>query len=277
MNQLATMLPTTALPTQFGGVTDISAAHLLASMFGADAARLTRAAGTLGEEKAELQQIMNAAQPIIARAAADIVQLAQHYLAQFAALAPQLLSPLPAQQLTAAQALAGLPPATLAAAGQRTQQLEAELEAPAAQLDRIAERGPLELEEASHSPDRSREGEVASASDAGARAVAAAESQLGTPYVWGGTSPNGFDCSGLVQWSYAQAGVELPRMAHEQAVGRQVSAEELQPGDLAVWDGHVAMYAGDGMMIEAGDPVQKNPVRTTNMGMGFLGFYRPTS
>ena len=59
-------------------------------------------------------------------------------------------------------------------------------------------------------------------------------------------------------------------------MGRAVSAEELQPGDLAVWDGHVAMYAGDGQMIEAGDPVQTNPVRTSNMGMTFKGFYRPT-
>ena len=43
-----------------------------------------------------------------------------------------------------------------------------------------------------------------------------------------------------------------------------------------VWDGHVAMYVGDGMMIEAGDPVQTSPLRTTNMGMNFLGFHRPT-
>lgn len=86
----------------------------------------------------------------------------------------------------------------------------------------------------------------------------------------------GFDCSGLTSWAYRQAGVELPRMAHEQAVGRQVTYQELQPGDLAVWDGHVAMYAGDGMYIEAGDPVQMNPVRTENIGMGFRGFWRPT-
>lgn len=115
-----------------------------------------------------------------------------------------------------------------------------------------------------------------SGSAQGEAAVAAARTQLGTPYVWGGTQPGGFDCSGLTQWAYRQAGVEIPRTAEEQAVGRSVSAEELQPGDLAVWDGHVAMYAGDGQMIEAGDPVQTNPVRTSNMGMAFKGFYRPT-
>ena len=55
-----------------------------------------------------------------------------------------------------------------------------------------------------------------------------------------------------------------------------MSQDELLPGDLAVWDGHVAMVIGDGKMVEAGDPVQVNPVRTTNIGMPFKGFYRPT-
>lgn len=107
-------------------------------------------------------------------------------------------------------------------------------------------------------------------------AVAAAKSQIGTPYVWGGSAPGGFDCSGLTSWAYRQAGVEIPRTAAAQAVGREVSHAELLPGDLVLWTGHAAMYVGDGMMIEAGSPVQINPVRTTNMGMGFQGFWRPT-
>ncbi|MGP9724048.1 C40 family peptidase [Corynebacterium sp. AOP40-9SA-29] len=111
-----------------------------------------------------------------------------------------------------------------------------------------------------------------------AAAVEAAKSAIGTPYVWGGTSPaTGVDCSGLTQWAYGQAGVDIPRTADQQAIGTPVGADDLAPGDLVVWDGHVAMVTGDGQMIEAGDPVQVNPVRTENIGMGFLGFYRPTA
>lgn len=110
-----------------------------------------------------------------------------------------------------------------------------------------------------------------------AAAVDAATSALGTPYVWGGTTPGaGMDCSGLTQWAYAQAGVDIPRTADQQAVGPQVPADQLAPGDLVVWDGHVAMVTGDGQMIEAGDPVQISSIRTENIGMNFLGFYRPT-
>lgn len=116
----------------------------------------------------------------------------------------------------------------------------------------------------------------AAGSPVGAAAVAAAKSQLGTPYVWGGAAPGGFDCSGLTSWAYRQAGLEIPRVAADQTVGRQVSYQELQPGDLVLWSGHAAMYAGDGMIIEAGSPVQMNPVRTENLGMTFRGFWRPT-
>nr|WP_249044639.1 C40 family peptidase [Crossiella equi] len=115
------------------------------------------------------------------------------------------------------------------------------------------------------------------ARDAGARAVQAALTQLGVPYRWGGTTPRGFDCSGLTQWAYRQAGVNIPRTSGAQAVGARIERHQLRPGDLIVWRGHVAMFIGDGRMVEAGNPVQISKVRTSNLGMPFLGFYRPTA
>ncbi|PVZ14538.1 C40 family peptidase [Actinomycetospora cinnamomea] len=98
--------------------------------------------------------------------------------------------------------------------------------------------------------------EVSSAgSSVAQQAIAAARSQLGVPYVWGGTSPSGFDCSGLTQWAFEKAGVELPRTSRAQAqAGEDVDLDNLQPGDLIFFNSpvsHVGMYIGDGQMIEA--------------------------
>jgi cell wall-associated NlpC family hydrolase len=123
------------------------------------------------------------------------------------------------------------------------------------------------------------DGSTATAPNAvAASAVRHALTQLGVPYQWGGTTPGvSLDCSGLTQWAYREAGLELPRLAQEQDVGAAVGRGSVRPGDLAVWDGHVAMIVGDGLMIEAGDPVQLSPIRTTNVGEGFQGFWRPTA
>ncbi|ARE33660.1 hydrolase [Rhodococcus sp. BH4] len=122
------------------------------------------------------------------------------------------------------------------------------------------------------------DGSIATAPNAeAAAAVRNALTQQGVPYAWGGTTPGvGLDCSGLTQWAYGHAGVDIPRLAQEQGIGNQVDQNNLMPGDLAVWDGHVAMVIGGGQMIEAGDPVEISAIRTTNSGMGFHGFYRPT-
>ena len=122
------------------------------------------------------------------------------------------------------------------------------------------------------------DGSIATAPNAeAAAAVRNALTQQGVPYAWGGTTPGvGLDCSGLTQWAYGQAGVDIPRLAQEQGIGNQVDQNNLMPGDLAVWDGHVAMVIGNGQMVEAGDPVEVSSIRTTNSGMGFHGFYRPT-
>jgi peptidoglycan DL-endopeptidase CwlO len=122
------------------------------------------------------------------------------------------------------------------------------------------------------------DGSTATAPNAvAASAVRHALTQLGVPYRWGGTTPGvSLDCSGLTQWAYHEAGLDLPRLAQEQDVGAAVNRGALRPGDLAVWDGHVAMIVGDNQMIEAGDPVKLSPIRTTNAGQGFQGFWRPT-
>ena len=113
-----------------------------------------------------------------------------------------------------------------------------------------------------------------------AGAIQAAESQLGVPYVWGGETPGvGFDCSGLVQWSFAQAGISLPRTSGAQyGATTHIPLADIQPGDLLFYGAngsdHVAMYIGGGTMIEApytGAHVWETGVRT---GDGFAGVGR---
>ncbi len=84
--------------------------------------------------------------------------------------------------------------------------------------------------------------------------VGVAMRYLGTPYVWGGASPGGFDCSGLVMYAYSQVGVSLPHYTGAQwNVGVAVSRSDLQPGDLVFFDGlgHVGIYIGGNQFIHA--------------------------
>jgi cell wall-associated NlpC family hydrolase len=96
------------------------------------------------------------------------------------------------------------------------------------------------------------------ASHRAATALAAVRSALGRPYVWGASGPSGFDCSGLMQWAYAQAGVALPRTSQQQRyAGRRVPLSQVRPGDLVVYRqdaSHVAMYMGRGQVIHAPHP-----------------------
>lgn len=78
---------------------------------------------------------------------------------------------------------------------------------------------------------------------------------VGTPYRSGGNTPAGFDCSGFVQYVYAQLGISLPRSSSAYAsIGTRVSAADALPGDIMYTPGHVAIYAGDGMEIDSPRP-----------------------
>ncbi|MCW7947323.1 hypothetical protein AAW14_36635 [Streptomyces hygroscopicus] len=121
---------------------------------------------------------------------------------------------------------------------------------------------------------------TAAAEAPGARAAAAvayAYGKLGSPYVWGATGPDAFDCSGLVQSAYRSAGVSLPRTTYAQIdAGRRVSRAELLPGDLVFFYSgvsHVGIYVGHGQMIHAPNP--SAPVRLAPIDeMPFAGATR---
>ena len=117
-------------------------------------------------------------------------------------------------------------------------------------------------------------GELAPApSGAAGLAVRTALGQVGDSYVWGGTGPDGFDCSGLTMYAYAAAGVALPHSSKAQSrLGRPVSRAELQPGDLVYFYepvSHVGRYIGDGKMVHArtfGQPVAVTTVDQSGYG-----------
>ncbi len=106
----------------------------------------------------------------------------------------------------------------------------------------------------------------------------AAYSRIGKPYVWGAVGPDSFDCSGLIGWAYAHAGVALPRTSQQQwFAGPHVPLSDARPGDLLFWTydesdpsnvDHVAMYIGDGKMVVAphtGDWVRIKPVPLSHL------------
>jgi cell wall-associated NlpC family hydrolase len=95
-----------------------------------------------------------------------------------------------------------------------------------------------------------------------------AQQYLGVPYVYGGATPAGFDCSGLVKYVYAQFGIDLPHSSTAQgAAGTQIPLSEAVPGDLVVMSGHIGFYAGDGQILHApyeGTVVRIQPIWTSD-------------
>ena len=109
-----------------------------------------------------------------------------------------------------------------------------------------------------------------------------AKSYLGTPYVWGGTSPSGFDCSGLIQYVFNKAGINLPRISYQQAnSGKRTGINGLQIGDLVAWDNssrnngadHIALYIGNGQIIEAPRPGLSVRIRHLGSNEGAWGVH----
>ncbi|MDG9716868.1 NlpC/P60 family protein [Streptomyces sp. DH24] len=120
-------------------------------------------------------------------------------------------------------------------------------------------------------------GRVAAPNSRAAAALAYAYGKIGSPYVWGATGPNAFDCSGLTQAAYRAAGISLPRTTYTQiGAGRRVSRAELAPGDLVFFYSgvtHVGLYVGNGQMVHAPNPsssVRVDPISS----MPFAGAVR---
>lgn len=167
--------------------------------------------------------------------------------------------------------------AAKAAAEEARKQAEAE-KARKAEEQRKADEARRKAEEQRKAEEARRAAEEAERaktqnSGIGERALAIAKTRVGVPYLWGGIGKGGYDCSGLVYSSFAQAGKPVPRVATDQYwASKRVAIKDLQPGDLVFWGNggsdksiyHVAFYVGNGQILEApypGEVVKFNPLR----------------
>jgi cell wall-associated NlpC family hydrolase len=224
-----------------------------------DSYRLAAAVATT--DRAQLVLARNTAAKLVGRLEADrqrvqaaedqLVSLQQGVKGQIGTLVAQIeAEELAAQQRAEAQRLAEEREAAAAAAAAAA--ASAEAAATAAAAARQAQ--DTETSSPAASPVDST-ADIPGVSAAAAMAVQSAESRVGDPYVWGAAGPGEFDCSGLVEWAYAQAGVSLPHYSGSQYDDTvQIPMSDLEPGDLvfpADPGEHVAMYIGNGEIVQA--------------------------
>ncbi|MET8567183.1 C40 family peptidase [Streptomyces sp. NPDC004783] len=166
----------------------------------------------------------------------------------------------------AKEAKADLAEAKKKAAEAKKKAEEAARKEAAERAARTAERATLSASASTGSSSSSSSGSTAgvststSVTGSAAAVVSFVEAQVGDAYVSGGTGPNSWDCSGLVQAAFKQVNIDLPRVSQDQSTaGTQVSLSNLQPGDILYWGGagsayHVGVYVGDGMFVGAQNP-----------------------
>lgn len=145
------------------------------------------------------------------------------------------------------------------AKAEATKKAEAARKAAAERATRNAERTTL-TSTSSDSSSSYTSTSTSTATGSAAAVIAFVKAQIGDAYVSGGTGPNSWDCSGLMQTAFKQVGISLPRVSQDQSTaGTQVSLDNLQPGDILYWGSagsayHVAVYVGDGMFVGAQNP-----------------------